>query len=94
MNETIITAGAWNPIPWTATTNPSVAARLYPGAVDATPITRLDTQPSAPVFRPFSPAPAPSGSPGSRDRRALQILSFPHPAVTPVEVSTGHAGPD
>ena len=53
MKETIITAGAWNPIPWTATTNPSVAARLYPGAVDATPITRLDTQPRAPVFRPF-----------------------------------------
>ena len=42
MNETIITAGAWNPIPATATTKPSVAARLYPGAVEATPMTRLE----------------------------------------------------
>ncbi len=78
MKETIITAGAWNPIPWTATTNPSVAARLYPGAVDATPITRLDTQPSAPVFRPFSTRPRPLWvACRNRDRRALQILSFP-----------------
>ncbi len=42
MKETIITAGAWKPIPPTATTNPRVAARLYPGAVDATPMTRLE----------------------------------------------------
>src|SRR6266516_7021125 len=40
---------------------PSVAARLYAGAVDATPMTRLDSSPSAPDFRPFPPACAPSG---------------------------------
>ena len=42
MNETISTAGACRPIPPTATMNPSVAARLYAGAVDATAITRFE----------------------------------------------------
>ena len=41
-NETMITAGACVPIPAITTMNPIVAARLYAGAVDATPITRLD----------------------------------------------------
>src|SRR4051794_9934983 len=49
-------AGACTPTPATATTRPSDAARLYPGAVEATPMTTLDTKPIAPVFRPFSPA--------------------------------------
>ena len=95
MKATSITAGAWNPIPPTATTNPSVAARLYPGAVDATPITRLDTQPSAPVFRPFSPAPAPSGSLAGIGTAALSKFSPSRkPAVARVGVSPGHVGPD
>ena len=42
MNETIITAGAWKPTPVTATMNPSVAARLYAGAVDAIAMTRFE----------------------------------------------------
>src|SRR5450631_2230815 len=36
-----------------ATTNPRLAARLYAGAVDATPTTMLDTSPSAPPLRPL-----------------------------------------
>ena len=42
MNDTIRTAGAWKPTPVTATMNPSVAARLYAGAVDATAMTRFE----------------------------------------------------
>ena len=42
MNETIITAGACTPTPPTATMNPSVAARLYAGAVEAIAMTRLE----------------------------------------------------
>ena len=41
MKDTMMTAGLWTPIPATATMNPTVAARLYPGAVDATPMTTL-----------------------------------------------------
>ena len=37
-----------------ATTHPRVAARLYAGAVDATPTTTLDSRPSTP---PLSPLP-------------------------------------
>ena len=42
MNDTISTAGACTPTPPTATMKPSVAARLYAGAVDATAITRFE----------------------------------------------------
>ena len=42
MNETSSTAGAWSPMPGTATMKPSVAASEYAGAVDATPITRFE----------------------------------------------------
>ena len=42
MNETISTAGACTPTPPTATMKPSVAARLYAGAVEATAITRFE----------------------------------------------------
>ncbi len=42
MKETIRTAGACTPMPPTATMKPSVAARLYAGAVDAIAITRLE----------------------------------------------------
>src|ERR1700733_2142352 len=52
MKASSATTGA--PRPTTATMNPSVAARLYAGAVEATPMTTLDTRPSAPVLRPFS----------------------------------------
>src|SRR5947207_15951550 len=33
---------------------PMVAARLYPGAVEATPMTMLDIRPIAPSLRPLS----------------------------------------
>ena len=51
-NAITVTAGAWSPM--AATTNPSVAARLYAGAVEATPTTVLEMSPRAPAFRPFS----------------------------------------
>ena len=42
MNDTISTAGAWTPTPVIATMKPSVAARLYAGAVEATAMTRFE----------------------------------------------------
>ena len=42
MNDTISTAGACTPTPATATMKPSVAARLYAGAVDAIAMTRFE----------------------------------------------------
>jgi hypothetical protein len=36
-----------------ATTKPRLAARLYAGAVDATPTTTLEISPSAPPLRPL-----------------------------------------
>ena len=53
-NAITMMIGAWNPIPTTAVTAPRVAARLYAGAVEATPITMLETNPSAPAFSPLS----------------------------------------
>ena len=55
-NETSSTAGACVPTPATATSRPSVAAIEYAGAVDATPITTLETKPIAPLRRPGSSA--------------------------------------
>ena len=49
-----ITATIGEPSPTTATMNPSVAARLYAGAVDATPMTMEETSPRAPGLSPFS----------------------------------------
>jgi hypothetical protein len=43
--------GDWTPTK--ATMKPSVAARLYAGAVDATPMTTLETSPSAPDLSPL-----------------------------------------
>ena len=43
-------------VPPAAMTRPSVAARLYAGAVDANPTTTLDTRPRAPRLRPLSGA--------------------------------------
>ena len=54
MKARIVTIGACSPI--ATTTKPSVAARLYAGAVEATPMTTLEIRPSAPVLRPFSGA--------------------------------------
>ena len=56
MKATRSTAGAASPTPCTATMNPSVAARLYPGAVEATPMTTFESELTAPDLRPFSPA--------------------------------------
>src|SRR5208282_2791474 len=52
MNATTATRGALRPT--AMTTKVRVAARLYAGAVEATPITTLETRPSAPLFRPLS----------------------------------------
>ena len=41
-----------------AATKPSVAARLYPGAVEATPMTTLETKPIAFFFSPLSSTPS------------------------------------
>ncbi len=46
-------AGAWKPT--SSATKPSTAARLYPGAVEATPMTTLETKPIALLFNPLSP---------------------------------------
>src|SRR3954468_6212711 len=40
--------------PTTAATSPRTAARLYPGAVEATPMTVLDSSPSVPARNPLS----------------------------------------
>jgi hypothetical protein len=47
-------AGAFTPT--AMTTNPSVAARAYAGAVEETPRTIEETSPRAPRFRPLSTA--------------------------------------
>src|ERR1700722_14567725 len=49
-----ITATMGEPSPTTATMKPSVAARLYAGAVEATPMTVAATSPRAPPLRPFT----------------------------------------
>src|SRR5579872_3376460 len=49
----------------TNATKPSVAARLYAGAVEATPMTTLDTRPRAPAFKPFSAGCSPDCTAGS-----------------------------
>src|SRR5882757_4349125 len=46
-------AGAFGPE--TTTIRPRLAARLYAGAVEAIPMTTLDTSPIAPPLSPFSP---------------------------------------
>src|SRR4051794_40113396 len=60
MNAMRITAGPWSPRPPTATMKPSVAARLYAGAVDATAMTMPEMNEMAPVFSPLSPAADPA----------------------------------
>ncbi len=65
MKAMIVMIGACSPL-IAMTTKPRVAARLYAGAVDATPTTTEDTNPSAPPLRPLS-APSPcSASEASR----------------------------
>ena len=44
--------GACRPL-MAMTTNPRVAARLYAGAVEATPTTTEEMSPRAPRFQPF-----------------------------------------
>ncbi len=55
MNDTIMIAGDLRPTPATTTMSPRVTARLYAGAVEATPMTMLETMPSAFDFRPLAP---------------------------------------
>ena len=59
--------GAFRPArmtPLLATTRPRLAARLYAGAVEATPTTIEDSRPTAPAFRPLPSAASgnPSGA--------------------------------
>jgi hypothetical protein len=54
MKATIIIAGALNAA--NAAMSPSADARLYPGAVEETPITTFDRYETAFLFRPLSPA--------------------------------------
>src|ERR1700759_2110034 len=65
MNDTMTTAGLWTPIPATATMNPTGAARLYPGAVEATPMTTVLMSLIAPFLSswrgPVSPLAAGAG---------------------------------
>ena len=55
-NAITITIGVWKTT--IATTAPMVAASEYAGAVDETPMTTLDSSPSAPVLRPLPPGPS------------------------------------
>src|ERR1700733_10560680 len=52
-------------MPVTATMNPSVAARLYAGAVEATAMRRFEMYPSASALRPLAPGALVSRAPGS-----------------------------
>src|SRR5262249_53111206 len=70
------TAGAFTPTPWITTMKPSVAASEYAGAVEATPMTRFDMNPSALALRPLSPvAMCPSRSTGD-SASVVIVLSF------------------
>src|SRR5215218_2918560 len=69
--------------PTAAATKPKVAARLYPGAVEATPITTLERKPSAPPLSPLPPisvsrssAPGALFSPISSNLSALSPRRF------------------
>ena len=67
MNATSTMAGENRPT--TAAVRPIVAARLYAGAVDATPITVAETTPIAPDRKPLRLLPAPSSAAGTREVR-------------------------
>ena len=54
MKARIVMMGAPSPL-MAMTTKPSVAARLYAGAVEATPTTTEEMSPRAPPLSPFSP---------------------------------------
>src|SRR5215213_7313046 len=62
--------------PTAAATKPKVAARLYPGAVEATPITTLERKPSAPPLSPLPPiSVSRSSAPGALFSPISSILS-------------------
>ena len=67
-------AGDWKPT--SIATKPRTAARLYPGAVEATPMTTLERKPRAPVFSPLSPSLA---TPALGAGSAAEALSIPSP---------------
>src|SRR5271165_664686 len=85
MNATTATRGAFRPT--AMTTKVRVAARLYAGAVEATPITMLETRPSAPLFRPLSC----DCSVGCADA----VVAMPHPpGFDPrTGIGIGHSAP-
>src|ERR1700704_5195919 len=75
-NASTATSGAFSPT--AATTKNSVAARLYAGAVDATPITTLDTRPRAPVLRPLPPDSSTVSMP------VAKVAMGPPPQIDPI----------
>jgi len=82
-NARMVMIGACRPL-MAMTTNPRVAARLYAGAVEATPTTTEEMSPRAPPFRPFSPR---SGLCGGAARSVMTILSGEgRPVPYPIDV--------
>src|SRR5579871_2870637 len=83
MNATHMIAGDANPTD--AATTPSDAARLYPGAVEATPMTTLEMNPSAPDFRPFSSAVPGSPRAGGAVTTLSVLIARPRCSTSPGE---------
>src|ERR1700753_733480 len=81
MNAMTATIGEPSPTP--ATMKPSVAARLYAGAVEATPMTVAETSPRAPVLRPLSTccSIAPGGAPSAVAITHLLSTFTPHTTI-------------
>ena len=94
-NARIITAGDCRPT--ASATAPIVAARLYAGAVEATPMTTLDIRPSAPPFSPLSPpgssvTPA-GGAVGTLGDIATSPWAAPGVRASPTPSVGRHLGP-
>src|SRR5262249_13749695 len=89
MKATIMIAGACAPTPCTATMKPRVAARLYAGAVEATPMTRFETYPRTFPFRPLPPGCAPSGVWAATDALSIRFS----PSHEPLRLVGHHGDP-
>ncbi len=91
MNETIMMAGDLRPMPATAVTRPSVTARLYAGAVEAMPITMLESMPTAFALSPLSTSigttppdpPVPPGSPPRTGTEGSTVAIVPSTSKHP-----------
>src|SRR5581483_1359328 len=91
MNEIHMIAGALNAT--AAVTRPSEAARLYAGAVEATPTTVAEARPRAPAFRPLlsTAPPRPPGRPAPPGSVTTVAMQPPRqrPDTCPVTPETG-----